>query len=329
MLSLYKLEIFDVVAAEGSFSRAAEKMHLTQPAISQHIRDLEASLRTELFVRDHRGVQLTAAGETLLDYTRCILRLVSEAESAVTQLEALSEGQLSIGATPGVGVYLLPAWIQSFHQRFPDLQVALHTATTNEVASGVGSARFDLGFIEGELQVDLPLNALVLREIALYMVVGQGHRWWDKEQVEIAALQGEPFLIRPEGSHTRAWIDQLLEHYGVQPHLVAEFDNPEAIRQAVASGMGVTILPEWGLSEGSLGGRLRALPIREVDLRRTLKLVWNEDQPLKAAGRAFLAHLTDQFPQLTQLVASGKELQLVLPNREEYRASLGCAKSKG
>lgn len=328
MLSLYKLEIFNHVAMEGSFSRAAERLLLSQPAVSQHIRDLEASLGAGLFVRGNRGVTLTAAGETLLDYTRCILRMVAEAEEAVLNLNQVTGSQITIGATPGAGVYLLPDWIGSFHQRFAGLGISLRTDTTARLAEDVTGGRVDLAFVEGELKVEPPLNALVLREIDLFVVVGREHRWWDREQVDVESLDNEPFITRPLGSQTRTWIDQALNLRRVTPQIVAEFDHPEAIRQAVASGMGVTILPEWGTAEGMLGGRLKALPIEGVNLRRTLKLLWTDEAPMKAAARAFLAHLTEEFPQFAQLVAVKEGLQLSLPPRQEYRASLtGCVKT--
>ncbi len=107
MLNLHKLEIFATVVRVGSFSAAAEQLLMTQPAVSQHIQDLEASLGTRLFERGRRGVTLTAAGEKLHDYTRTILQLVSEAENAVTDVEHLTSGEIVVGATPGVSVYLL------------------------------------------------------------------------------------------------------------------------------------------------------------------------------------------------------------------------------
>ena len=156
------------------------------------------------------------------------------------------------------------------------------------------------------------------------MVIHRGHAWWSRQVVQLHELQDQAFISRPVGSHTRAWIDQALNDAGVQPHIVAEFDNPEAIKQAVASGMGITILPEWGLQEQSAGHDLRSLPVQGVDLRRTLKLVWNEEAPFKPAERAFLALLMDEFPQLTQLVTVADGLKAALPHREAYRASLTC-----
>lgn len=322
MLNLYKLEIFNAVAMEGSFSRAARRLLLTQPAVSQHIRDLEESLGNPLFQRGARGVSLTSAGEVLLDYTRCILRMVAEAESAIAALSQTPLGPVTIGATPGVGVYLLPGWIRAFRQRYEHLPVTLRTDTTTRVAADLLAGRLNLGFVEGEIDPEPPLQALSLREISLCVVVGKSHSWWERAQVSIGELDGQEFIARTAGSHTRLWTDQLFTRHKVTPRIVAEFDNPEAIKQAVAAGMGIAILPDWTVADGWASGR--AIPLQGIELRRTLKLLWSAGQPIPLGARAFLALLADQFPSLVQAGFPGDALSLRLPARDEYRASLDC-----
>jgi DNA-binding transcriptional LysR family regulator len=323
MLNLYKLEIFNTVAMEGSFSKAAERLLLTQPAVSQHVRDLESGLSKALFERTPRGVKLTPAGEILLDYTRCILRLVTEAEQALTSLDRLEQGNIAIGATPSTSVYLLPGWIQDFHQRFPGLGILLRTDTTPNIAADILAGKLDLGFVEGELQPEARVNTMALQELELLVVVGAGHRFWERTQVSLRDLNGETFIARPPGSQTRAWIDQVLQQHGVLPRVIAEFDNPEAIKQAVTSGMGAAILPDLALQNEDQH-KLHAIPIQEQDLRRTLKLVWAADGVLKPVSRAFLAQLSERYPALAQLQFSGRLLERILPDRDAYKASLGC-----
>lgn len=326
MLSLYKLEIFNTVAMEGSFSSAAGRLHMTQPGVSQHMRDLEEGLGRKLFERGPRGVSLTPAGETLLDYTRCILRLLADAEAALANLEQLEQGQLTIGATPGASVHLLPQWIQAFHQRFPTLSVLLRTDTTAAIANELLSGKLDLGFVEGELQVDPPLNAMALRDIELFVVVGRDHAWSERQKITLRSLADQPFIARPPGSQTRTWVNQVFDQFGLTPRIIAEFDNPEAIQQAVASGMGVTILPEWGLDADRWQGRLFPITLEDVALKRTLKLLWTDTPSLKPAERAFLTLLSDLFPQLTTIAGATDLIPTLLPQRHEYRASgIYCA----
>ena len=179
----------------------------------------------------------------------------------------------------------------------------------------------DLAFVEGELQLEPPINALVLQEIHLFVVVGTGHPWSNRNEIELRALDGQAFVSRTTGSQTRSWTDQIFAQYGIQPRTVAEFDNPESIRQAVATGMGFTILAEWGLGDAYSGLQLHTLSIAGLDLRRTLKLVWASETPIKPIGRAFLTLLADQYPQLSQVTSGQIELVRIMPGRESYRAS--------
>ena len=307
MLSLYKLEIFNTVAKEGSFSKAADRLLLTQPAVSQHMRDLEISLQAPLFIRGSRGVKLTQAGETLLDYTRSILRLVSEAEEAIIRSDTPEIKQIAIGATPGAGSNLLPSLIQDFQRRYPGIRISLTTGTTTVIATEILTASLEIGFIEGELSVEPPLIALPLREIDLFVLVGPDHPWNNRDSIPAAALNGQPFITRPAGSKTRAWIDQMFLKYDLTPDIIAEFDRPEAIMSAVAAGMGITIQPDWGITNGP-GGKLKALSIQGVQMQRTLRLLWSEDRPLKPTVKSFLSHLSVQFPKLSQIIpAEGDE----------------------
>jgi DNA-binding transcriptional LysR family regulator len=307
MLSLYKLEIFNAVATEGSFSRAAERLLLSQPAVSQHVRDLEASLGRELFRRGNRGVTLTDAGELLLETTRSILRLVAEVETSIAGLDGRVYGPVAIGATPGAGVYLLPGWIQSFRKRFPAVMPLLRTATTAVIAAEVSGGRLDLGVIEGELASEPPLRVQPLREIELRLVVGENHPLWELAEAPITALDGQAFIARPPGSHTRAWTDQLFSQNSISPQIVAEFDNPEGIIHAVAAGLGISLLPDWVDLQMADGGKVRLIPIAGLALHRTLKLLWAEDRRLRPPAQAFLTHLSELFPVLKASYQGSKQ----------------------
>ncbi len=300
MLSLYKLEIFAQVVEAGSFSAAADRMLMSQSAVSQHIQDLEASLGTKLFNRGRRGVTLTPAGASLHRYTQEILRLVAEAENAVTDVDHLNSGQVIIGATPGVSVYLLPEWIQDFRARYPHLTAALQTDVTPEIVNSVLDRRLDIGFIEGELAANEAerLGQLVLQDIDLYIIVGPGHPWWQLTSIPAAQLAGQQMVTRQPRSKTRQWIDTMLRSQGVQLEIVAELDNPEAIKRSVMSGMGIAMMPEYTVRNEIAAQTLSAVAIDNLLLRRTLKLVWDAGRPFAPITRAFLTHLATRFPLL-------------------------------
>ncbi|MEM7035300.1 MAG: LysR family transcriptional regulator [Chloroflexota bacterium] len=146
MLDLYKLTIFVCVADVGSFSRASEQLLMTQPGVSQHIRDLEHSLGAKLFDRGRRGVALTTSGELLYPYARQILDLVAEVEGRIVEVNALSEGRVCLGATPGVSIYILAELIQTFGRHFPKLSVSLETNITPHIIEILAMSTFTYGF---------------------------------------------------------------------------------------------------------------------------------------------------------------------------------------
>lgn len=306
-LNLYKLEIFATVVRAGSFSAAATRLYMTQPAVSQHISDLENGLGTTLFLRGRRGVTLTEKGEALYDYTLQILRLVAEAENAVTEVSNLTSGQITIGATAGVSTYLLPNWMQRFRQQYPNLNVVLQTGVTTDVVKGVLEYQMDLGFVEGELDTfqHKHLGRQTLRSVAMLVVVGQNHPWRDHDTISIDRLHGQPFITRQANSRTRVWIDKTLATYGVRPRIVGEFDNQEAIKQAVMSNMGISILPDYAIAHERQSGLLHAIPLDALALRRQIKIIWNDDgqMPFSPIAQALLKFLGDSFPSLRELLS--------------------------
>jgi len=302
MLNLYKLEIFATVVQNGSFSAAADCLLLTQPAVSQHIQDLEAALGARLFDRGRRGVTLTAAGEKLHEYTRSILRLVAEAEGAVTDVTQLAAGEMEVVATPGVSVYLLPDWVQAFRGHYPKLTVQVQTSITAQIVDQLQGGKADIGLIEGELEaIDTKgIGVLALEEVEQFIVVGPSHPWWERSSVVCADLNGQNFVMRQRNSQTRLWLDSRFLAAGTMIQVVAEFDNVESIKRAVSKNMGISILPGYAIASEVEAGTLRGLAVVDKPLRRTLKLVWNAEGFFSPVTLAFLRFLEPHFPALVK-----------------------------
>jgi len=300
MLDLHKLQIFAAVARTGSFSAAAEQLLLSQPAVSQHVHGLEASLGTRLFARGRRGVTLTPAGVQLDGYAQAIFRLVAEAENAVTDVANLAAGQLAVGATPGVSVYLLPEPIQEFHSRYPNLSVTVHTGTTPEIMADLRRGRLDLGLIEGEVDevADAGVAVQPLQVVAQWVVVGPRHPWWGRASVAAAELAGQTFVMRQRHSQTRIWLDGLLHAHAIHPRVGAEFDNVESIKRAVMNGASIAILPDYAVRSEVALGQLWQLSLSDQPLERVLKLIWSRERFLAPVARAFLGCAQRYAPAL-------------------------------
>ena len=302
MLSLYKLHIFAIVAQTGSFNQAAKRLYLTQSAISQHIQSLENHFGAPLFVRKSTGVHLTPAGKMLLDYARQILKLAADAEVALTDVKKLTKGQLKLGATPVAATYILPPWLQEFHGRYPAFSTSLHTGITNDITQRIIHQQLDLGFVEGELMPSMDFHALPIQEITLYLVVNRDHPWSRRDEINLHELEQARFVMRPVDSHTRSWTEQIFRRHHIQPQIVAEFNDPEAIKRAVISGLGVTILPICMIERERAQKLLYAIPIQEITLNRSLKLIWKANMPFTPISRVFLTVLAENLPVLNTLL---------------------------
>jgi LysR family transcriptional regulator, low CO2-responsive transcriptional regulator len=307
MLNLNKLEIFATVVRTGSFSAAAQQLLMTQPAVSQHIHDLEASLGTRLFERGRRGVTLTPAGTQLHEYTRAIFELVAQAENAITDVGNLAAGQMQIGATPGISVYLLPDPIQQFHSRYPKLQVSVQTGITPQILEDLRLGKLDLGLIEGELDaaVDTVLGVQMLDVVEQWVVVGPQHPWWGRAEVAIAELNGQTFVLRQRHSQTRIWLEGVFQQHRLHPRIAAEFDNVESIKRTVINGTSITVLPDYAVQHEVEMGRLWLLHVAGRPLQRTLKVVWNRETYTSPVARAFLEYLQRYLPHLDVAGISG------------------------
>lgn len=304
MLDLYKLQIFSVVVQEGSFSAAAERLYMTQSAVSQHIKELEVNLGRQLFQRGWRGVKLTAHGEILHRYTGEIFALVAQAENALTDVSHLAGGRVSIGATPGIGVYLIPEWMQQFRIQYPQLTVALQTGITSQIISDILKQHLDIGFIEGELDDHIPtrLSSLVLEEIEQQVIVGFKHPFWESQSIQINELAHQSMIVREANSQSRIWLQDSLNQYGIQPIIGAEFDNLESIKRTVALGTCLAILPRYIVKAEMEQNLLHALPISGKPFTRSLKLIWNSNVHFSPITLALLRELGRRYSNLNVLI---------------------------
>lgn len=305
MIDLHKLQIFTIVAREGSFSAAAEQLYITQSAVSQHMKELEASLGRQLFHRRRRGVALTPHGEILLGHARQIFALVASAENALADVAHLTEGRVNMGTTPGVAVYLAPEWIGRFRERYPNLTVAMQTGVTAQIISGVLGGRLDLGIVEGEVDAFRGEARLAWREIATieqFVIVGRDHSWAGRAAVRLEELHGQPLIVRQAGSQTRAWLESELRPRGIAPVVATELDNLESMKRSAAQGRCLTILPRYVVEAETAADSLRAIPIEGRPLERTLKLVWAADGYLGPVTRAFLEALEPEYPALRAIL---------------------------
>ncbi|HZT42307.1 MAG TPA: LysR family transcriptional regulator [Chthonomonadaceae bacterium] len=287
-MELYQLEAFEAVISHGSFTRAAEALYLTQPAVTRQIAALEAELQTRLFDRLGRTVHLTAAGEALHRYAEAIVRLVQEARHAIADIEAGSAGRLAVGASSTLATYVLPPLLRRFRESHPRVEISVHTGVSAQVLEMVRANEVDIGLVTSEVH-DPALQATILADFATCVVVPPTHPLAARRSVSAAELAGSPLILMEAGTNLRAYVDRLLGAAGVEEQVTMELDNVEAIKRMIQADLGISLLPEVAVSLEVQDGRLVALDLTDVPhANRHITLTHRRDKYLTTAVQAFL-----------------------------------------
>jgi DNA-binding transcriptional LysR family regulator len=288
-MDLRQLEIFAKVAEMGSFSRAAEALHLTQPTVSEHIRALEDELGVRLLDRLGRGTATTRAGQLLLSYATRILALSREARQALEGYQGRMRGELVVGGSTIPGEYLLPAVIGRFREKFPEVSTRLVIGGSQAVVDWVADGRVELGVVGARL----PQRGLEFHDLSPdeeVVVVPAGHPWQGRAQVTLEELSREPLIIRERGSGTRAAFESALERAGVDLaslRIAGEMGSNQAIKQAVKAGLGITVMSRIAVEDESRQGVLAFLRVRDLAVTRGFYVVTHRERSRSPVAEAF------------------------------------------
>lgn len=231
-----KLQIFLTVAKHMNFSRAAEEMYMTQPAISQYIKRLEDELDVQLFDRSQKKIQLTKAGEIVSYYGKEINMLSTKMKRALDDLTNHVAGELLLGASYSYGEYLLPKRLALFLTDYPQVQPRIYIDNTSVIADKIMNQTLDLGIIEGSVHD----KRIIMHKIAVdHMVIVA------KSEQSVDNLNEQTWIIREAGSGTREAFDHFIQEHQIEPQRTLEFGSTQLIKEAVANGLGIALLSEW------------------------------------------------------------------------------------
>ncbi len=277
-----QLRAFHAVATYGGFTKAAEKLGLTQPGLSDHVRKLERQFDVELFHRHKRSVNLTVLGRQLFDITRRQFEMEDEAIKLLQESKALEFGTLRIaGGAPLHIVHL----ILSFRKKYPGIRVTMTQGNSDEVLSQLFEYRADIGEM-GQAPDDDRLLVIPLRTDPIVAFVPKQHVWAKRRKISLVELSKEPLVLREHGSTTRQLVEDEFNRLGVTPQLVMEVEGRDAAREAVAAGLGVGIVskPEFGHDT-----RLVVIPLSDCKVDMTESLVCLKERADLRLIAAFLA----------------------------------------
>jgi len=287
-MTLRQFEVFLAVAQEKSFSRAAKKIHSSQPTLSEHVIELEGELGKVLFYRRGKEVTMTEAGRVFERYAASVVSSVEEARQAVSELDGLAHGSLLIGASTTPGLYVMPGIVAAFRTRYPGVDLKLQIANSQVIEQRVGERELDLGIVGGHSVSPGQecLAAGMLDELVL--IVPPRHQWARRRDIAPEALADEPLLMREAGSATRSVTERALQRAGVKFRVTMELDHTEAIKQGVMAGLGVAFASVYAVRGETTTGRLRALRLRGVRIQRHFHVLHHESRRVTASARAFM-----------------------------------------
>lgn len=285
-MDINQLEVLVTVARERSFSRAAEVLGRTQPAISQAIRRLEQEIGERLFDRSSKDGTLTPAGEVLLDHAQQMLNLRNSAARSMRDLRELQEGKVSISANEHTVFYLLPV-IEEFRRQYPKIKVEVHRGVASRIPKEVTSREVELGVISFTPS-EHSIKAIHVMTDSLVVIVAPEHRLARREVISINDLGDEVLIAHNAQSPYRQSVIEAFDRNRTPMNIAIELPSLEAIKRLVEAGSGVALVPRLTAESEIGGGRLAALRVKELKLERKLNIIYRKNSVLSHAAGAFI-----------------------------------------
>lgn len=294
-VTLYQLRIFLAVVRHLNYTHAAEELYLSQPSVSAQVHELERLAGLSLFEQVGKHLVLTQAGELLEEHAGSVLVAVEETAEALARLQRIERGQLSLVASTTVGNYLLPKVLGTFHARYPNIELDLRLKNSDAVCEDVRQRRYELGVIESVIdEPDPDLLLTPYRNDELLLIVSPWHPWAGMEAVPLRALAQAPLLWREPGSGTRGIVEKALRQANVRSQVTIQLGSNEAIKQAVATNMGVAIISQLAVLAEVAAGWLSTIHLADVSLQRAFHLVRRRGGRLSPITEAFLQLLLEK-----------------------------------
>jgi DNA-binding transcriptional LysR family regulator len=269
-----RLQVFYTVARQLSFTKAAEQLFMTQPAVTFQVKQIEEHFNTRLFERSHGRIALTPAGQLVMEYAERILGLSEEMDKRVGELTGAISGPLLLGASTTIAEFMLPHVLGEFKARHPQVQTHMTVANSETIESRVADHTLDLGLIESPSHLP-SLHTEACCDDELVMICAPRYKLAELQRVTPQQIAGEPFISRESGSGTREFSDQYFQQAGIAPedlNIVMELGSPEAIKGVVETGIGVAIMSRATVAKELKLGSLVAIAL-QPPLIRTLSLV--------------------------------------------------------
>ncbi|MDF2682157.1 MAG: LysR family transcriptional regulator [Brevibacillus sp.] len=291
-----QLRVFVTVADRQNFSRAAEDLHMTQPAVSQYILSLERMIGTKLLERSNKYVRLNKAGEIVYHHAREILGLHTRMQSLVDDLMNTPSGRLTIGASYTYGEYVLPHVVARMREYYPAITPTITIHNSTVIAEQVANRQLDVGIVEGEY-VDEKMCIEPFADDRMYLIVSPHHHLAGKEKVALADLEAETWIVREEGSGTREAAEKMFRQLQIAPGRLMEFGSTQVIKESVEAGLGISLLSYWAIRKERKLGTLVTLKVAGTPVTRNFSLLTKTNEFHTKALDIFMDLIRNHLPE--------------------------------
>ena len=285
---LARLKAFHAVVKHGGFERAAESIHLSQPAISMRVKELEKELGVELFNRMGRRVRLTDAGRTVEEYTTRLMILLSEMEQAIDERKGFQKGQLRCGAPTTIAVHLVPKALVQFKKRFPNIEVSLLVGKTADIERRILADELDIGLVAGTIKNFDRLRIFHYFTDEFVLITPFGHPLTKFHKVSLNKIVKFPLILREKGSLPRLIADKTFGAAGIPYRCIMEVETTEALKRAVAEGLGCSIVSLCSIDTERKAGVLAYARISGAPMKREFQVIIHKDKSLWRPVKTFL-----------------------------------------
>ena len=287
ILNLKQLEAFYLVVKKKSFTRAAEELNVTQPAVTIQVKSLETSLNLRLIQQVGKKMQLTEAGELLYQYGEKIFDLVSDANEKMRDFKKLMRGTLRIGTTKNYARYIMPSLLSEFQRKFPRIKVILDEGNSEDMARSVLEKKNELALIS-QLNLDRTIKSIFFSTVEFVLVASPEHRFSQRNSISLRELNGEPVILREKGSGSRTAILRKFQEYGIWPSVILEASSLDFIVGYVKQNRGVSFMFKPDIKEELEKGTLRVVTIEEGNIIFFTDIIYHSEKSLSPPSQAFL-----------------------------------------
>ena len=285
-MELRHLEYFVAVAEEASFTRAAARLHVTQPGVSAQVRQLERELGEDLFDRSGRVIRLTGVGEAVLGYARSALEAAAGVRIAVDEMAGLVRGSVNVGMVVACSAIDVPDLLAAFHRQHPSVEISLTEANSDHLIAALVAGDLDLAYVALGPETPPGIETRILVDEPMVAVVGPDDPLARAGHLDLAELGRRAVISLPPGTGVRALLDEACAAAGIRPRIALEASNLGIIAALAARGLGVAIVPTSVAASGPPG--LCTLPIDGPELRGRIALAWRSGGPMSPAARALV-----------------------------------------